>query len=197
MKISKRGAVYRSKIKTRELETGERCIEGYFAVFDKKTELWEGSYEILKQGSFASSIAMNDIRCLFNHESGIVLGRQSAGTLELREDETGLWGKVVINPNDTAALDVYARVARGDITGCSFGFYPEDETPEEDSDGVLWVINSANTFEVSICTFPQYDETQVQARDKAFIICQKRKLEERRKKLKRRIGVINEKKKTY
>ena len=52
----------------------------------------------------------------------LVLGRTKAGTLELREDEKGLFGTIRIDPNDSAAMDLYERVSRGDVDGCSFGF---------------------------------------------------------------------------
>lgn len=44
------------------------------------------------------------VRALIDHETRLVLGRSKAGTLELREDSHGLWGKIRINPNDTDAM---------------------------------------------------------------------------------------------
>lgn len=194
MKSSKKGAFYRGKLETRSEEGGKRYIEGYFAVFNQKTELWEGVFETILPGAFANSINNNDIRCLFNHDTNFVMGRQQAGTLELKEDEIGLWGRVCINEEDTAAKDIYARVARGDITGCSFGFWPVTEEPREEIDGILWAVEDTDTFEVSICPFPQYEETEIQARDKEYRECKERtaklKLRERKQKLKKRIGKI-------
>lgn len=62
------------------------------------------------------------VRALIDHETRLVLGRSKAGTLELREDSHGLWGKIRINPNDTDAMNLYNRVKRGDVDQCSFGF---------------------------------------------------------------------------
>ena len=189
--MEKRNAYFNSKFKTRSDDNGNKFIEGYFAVFNQETELWDGWHEQLVAGAFANSLANNDIRCLFNHEDGFVLGRTAAGTLELSEDVHGLWGRVKINPNDRSAMDVYARVERGDISGCSFGFYPTKESFEDRADGtVLNTILDTDTIEVSVCTFPAYPQTEVQARKKDFENRNTLTIEQRRKLLKKRLEVL-------
>lgn len=176
-----------------EPESGGKYIEGYFAVFDKVTELWPGCYEKIAPGAFTDSLVKNDIRCLFNHNTDLVLGRESAKTLELKEDSTGLWGRVKINDEDPQAVGVYARVKRKDITGCSFGFYEEDngDGPEFRDGNTYWTIHRADTHEVSICTFPAYPQTEIEARKQEFGECKKRELETRREKLRERIGGLH------
>ena len=94
-----------------------------------------------------------------------MLGRTSAHTLELREDNRGLWGKISINPNDTDAMNLYERVKRGDVSQCSFGFNIVSENTDIREDGsVHWTITEADLHEVSVCTFPAYEETAVSAR---------------------------------
>lgn len=163
--MNERHSYCAGKLTTRAEETA-RYIEGYFAVFGQETELWPGCYEKIEKGAFEKSIRENDIRCLFNHDSGFVLGRKSAGTLELREDGHGLYAKVRINEADSQAMDIYARVERGDITGCSFGFDPTAQEYEERPDGIHWTIKEADTLEISICTFPAYPQTEIEARQK-------------------------------
>ena len=187
--MSKRHAYIMGKLKTRE-ESEERYIEGYFAVFGQETELWPGWYEQIEAGAFENSLKNNDIRCLFNHDSGFVLGRKSAGTLELREDGTGLFGWAKINPADRQAMDVYARVERGDISGCSFGFTPVSEEYEDRDGEVHWIVKEADTSEVSVVTFPAYPQTEIQARKQdAEKICGQR-MERRRAELKKRLEGI-------
>lgn len=186
-----RHAYFKSELTTREEQGNEKYIEGYFAVFNQETELWSGTYEKIAPGAFDNSIKNNDIRCLFNHDSGFVLGRMQAGTLELRTDTHGLWGRVKINENDPQALAVYARVQRGDITGCSFGFWPEKEEYEEKNGEFHWTVLEANTEEVSVCTFPAYPQTEIQARKRDFESNMAKKLETRKKVLKERLGKIN------
>lgn len=148
---------------TRE-ENNEPIIEGYFAVFGSDYEIWPGMTESIAPGAFSNTLA-EDVRALIDHETRLVLGRNKAGTLELKEDARGLWGKVRLNPNDSDAMNLYERVKRGDVDQCSFGFQILDEETEYRDDGsVHWTIREVKLFEVSICTFPAYEETSVSAR---------------------------------
>ena len=152
-----------SDFKTRE-DGEEKRIEGYFAVFNSNYQIWNDWSESVAPGAFTDTLG-DDIRCLIDHETMYVLGRNKAGTLELREDSHGLWGSVLINPNDSAAMDLYARVQRGDVNQCSFGFDILDEETEYRDDGsVHWTIKKVKLYEVSCVTFPAYAETSIQAR---------------------------------
>lgn len=152
-----------SDFKTRE-DGEELRIEGYFAVFNTDYQIWADASESVAPGAFANTLG-GDIRALIDHETMYVLGRNQAGTLELREDSHGLWGSVLINPNDQDAMNLYARVQRGDVNQCSFGFDILDEETEYRQDGsVHWTIKEVKLYEVSVCTFPAYAETSVQAR---------------------------------
>lgn len=165
-----------SQFETREAE-GDLTIEGYFSVFNSNYELWPGASESIAPGAFSETLG-NDIRALVNHDSTLVLGRNKAGTLELREDSHGLWGKIKVNPNDGDAMNLYERVKRGDVDQCSFGFMIEsEETDFRDDGSVHWTITRVNLFEVSVCTFPAYEETGVSARKADFAELKKRKLE--------------------
>lgn len=170
-------------------EDNNPVIEGYFAVFGDIYEVWDGATESIAPGAFDESIS-GDVRSLYNHNDDLVLGRTSAGTMELRQDSHGLWGRVKINTNDTEAMNAYERIKRGDITGCSFGFNIAEETTEVRDDGTVhWTITKVNPlYEISPCTFPAYEATHVSARKKNLDDIAKRKLELRkieiRKKLK-------------
>ena len=109
-----------SNFKTRE--DGEvKRIEGYFAVFNSVYEITPDMTESVAAGAFSKTLD-GDVRALIDHETMYVLGRNQAGTLELREDDKGLWGSILINPNDQDAMNLYSRVERGDVNQCSFGF---------------------------------------------------------------------------
>ena len=109
-----------SDLKTRA-EQEDMIIEGYFAVFNRETELWSGAFEAIDSEAFKGTLG-NDIRALINHDTSLVLGRNKANTLELKTDSHGLWGSIRINPNDMDAVNLYERVKRGDVDQCSFGF---------------------------------------------------------------------------
>ena len=132
-------------------------IEGYFSVFNSEYPLWEGASEIVKPGAFTNSVS-GDVRALINHDSSLVLGRTKAGTLTLRQDERGLWGSIRINRDDVDAMNLYARVQRGDVDQCSFGFDIKRETFVDLGGGKCrWEIEEVDPlYEVSVCTFPAY-----------------------------------------
>ena len=175
-----------SKFETRESEEG-LFIEGYFSVFNSTYELWPGATESVAPGAFANTLG-GDIRALIDHETRLVLGRNKSGTLELREDSHGLWGRVKINPNDQDAVNLYERVKRGDVDQCSFGFdIVKEDTEVRDDGSVHWTIREVNLYEVSVVTFPAYTETSVSARKRDFEEIQKRETEKWRDDMKRRL----------
>ena len=149
---------------TRE-EDGALHISGYFAVFNSNYEIDPMMSESIAPGAFSEALG-GDVRALTNHDSTLVLGRNTAGTLQLREDSHGLWGDILINPKDGDAVNLYERVKRGDVSQCSFGFQIGAEDVEWNDDGsVHWTITRVDPlYEVSVCTFPAYSETGVAAR---------------------------------
>jgi HK97 family phage prohead protease len=164
-------------------------IEGYFSVFNSEYPLWEGASEIVKPGAFTNSVS-GDVRALINHDSSLVLGRTKAGTLMLRQDERGLWGSIRINRDDVDAMNLYARVQRGDVDQCSFGFDIKRETFVDLGDGKCrWEIEEVDPlYEVSVCTFPAYTETSVSARKQDLAEIEKRRAEAWRSDMKKKLG---------
>ena len=163
---------------TREDEGQEPTIEGYFSVFNSIYEIAPGMTESVAPGAFSRSLQGGDIRALINHDSTLVLGRTKAHTLELHEDERGLWGKITVNPNDRDAMNLYERVKRGDVDQCSFGFViTKEETDFRDDGSVHWTIQDVDLYEVSPCTFPAYEATSIAARTAERDELQKRSLQ--------------------
>ncbi len=153
-----------TEFQTRE-EDERPHISGYFSVFDGVYEIGPGMTESIDRHAFDNSLG-GDIRALTNHDTTLVLGRTKAHTLDLRVDEHGLWGDVTINPNDQDAMNLYERVKRGDVDQCSFGFnIVSEETEFRDDGSIHWRITEVELHEVSVCTFPAYEETNVSARE--------------------------------
>lgn len=153
---------------TRE-ENGKRYLEGYFAVFNEQYQVWDGWVETIAPGAFARYLASGaDVKVLWNHDSNIVLGSTGNGTASLREDEVGLYGSVEINEADQEAVNAYARIIRGDVDGCSFGFdiARMEEWWDEDSVYHTRITEVDPLYEVSPCTFPAYKGTSISARNK-------------------------------
>lgn len=176
-----------SQFNTRE-DGDKPCIEGYFAVFDSNYEIGPGMSESIAPGAFSDTLS-GDIRALINHDTTLVLGRTKAGTLTLKEDSRGLWGHIDINPNDVEAMNLYSRVKRGDVDQCSFGFQirSEDTDIRENGD-VHWTIKAVDLFEVSCCTFPAYEATNISARSEQRDELRKRKMDAWRASMKERIN---------
>lgn len=170
-------------------EDGENLsIAGYFAVFDSNYEIAPGMSESIAQGAFSRTIS-GDIRALINHDTTLVLGRTKANTLQLREDAHGLWGHIDINPNDGDAMNLYERVKRGDVDQCSFGFDIRSEDTDINEDGsVHWTIKDVDLYEVSCCTFPAYETTNISARTAQRDDIRKREMQAWREKMK---GVLH------
>lgn len=165
-----------SSFETRSDDTG-MYIEGYFSVFNSNYEIYPGCTESVAPGAFSNTLG-GDIKALCDHDTRLVLGRNKAGTLELREDSHGLWGRITINPNDSDAVNLYERVKRGDVDQCSFGFdIREEEADFRDDGSVHFTIRDVELYEVSVVTFPAYSETSVSARKQDVAEIQKRKLD--------------------
>lgn len=173
--------------KTRDAD-GKLYIEGYFAVFDSPYPLWDGAEEVVKPGAF-EGVLTQDVRALVNHDTTLVMGRTTAGTLVLKQDETGLWGQIEVNRDDTDAMNLYARVQRGDVSQCSFGFDIERETFVDLGDGrCRWEIEKVNPlYEVSVCTFPAYEATSVSARKQQLETIRQRETQVWRENMKKRL----------
>lgn len=145
-----------------DADTGR--ISGYAALFDTETDLG-GFREAIAPGAFTKTIAEKaDIRALFNHNADYVLGRTSAGTLRVWEDDRGL--RYEVEPQETAfGQDLVKQIKRGDITQSSFGFYiMKEEWQYSDNELPLRVIREAELFDVSPVTYPAYPQTTVGVR---------------------------------
>ena len=175
-----------SEFTTRE-DGEELTIEGYFAVFNSNYDIAPGMSESVAPGAFSETLA-GDVRALVNHDTTLVLGRTTAHTLELREDSHGLWGKIAINPKDGDAMNLYERVKRGDVNQCSFGFdiLDEESTISDDGD-IHWTIKKVELYEVSCCTFPAYESTNITARSAERDRIKERQAEAWRTRMKERL----------
>ena len=139
-------------------------IVGHAAVFDKPADIW-GFREVIRRGAFLDAIKKDDVRLLLNHDPNFVLGRNKSKTLTLGEDDVGL--AIENDPPDTQwAKDLQISMSRGDISQMSFGFIVEEEkwTNGKDQEPDLREILKARLFDVSVVTYPAYEETDAQVR---------------------------------
>lgn len=158
----------------REREDGSKAItvEGYAARFDSLSHDLGGFRETIKPGAFRKALQGSDVRAYFNHDISFVLGRESSGTLRLREDKRGLWYSVDL-PDTSFARDLAVSMRRGDIDGSSFAFtlgregvdWDEQYSFEDGSRSELRTIVEVNSLEdVSVVTVPAYPAADARVR---------------------------------
>lgn len=154
-----------------EIRAGEgspAVVEGYAAVFNQFSVDLGGWRERIAPGAFERSLAANDIRALWDHNSQYVLGRNRAKTLELTEDEHGLAVRAQ-PPATTWAGDLLESMRRGDVNQMSFGFIVrQDEWIEDPDVGIVRVLRDVDLFDVSVVTYPAYPQTTAEARARAM-----------------------------
>lgn len=143
-------------------------LVGYAALFNSLSEDLGGFRELIRPGAFKETLARgDDIRALVGHDSKMVIGRRSAGTLTIAEDDKGLRVEIAV-PDTTAGRDLVVSVKRGDITGQSFGFQTvKDEWSRQSKDGDIVYrreLVQVDLFEVSAVAWPAYKDTSVEAR---------------------------------
>lgn len=137
----------------------ETTIEGHAAVFDKLSQNLGGFVERVMPGAFTKTLQEADIRALFNHDENLVLGRNKSGTLELSEDDTGLYYRIT-PPNTNYARDLLTVIERGDISQSSFAFMTiEDEWGLSEQDFPRRDLLQVHLVDVSPVTYPAYLDT--------------------------------------
>lgn len=153
-------------------------IKGQAAVFNEETVIRGWFREQIAPGAFQRvlSESPDTIGC-FNHDWNVVLGRTTAGTLSLTETATGLDYEIDINPDDTEAMSVYAKVARGDVSQSSFAFEVSVEEwayPGPDSNilPLRSITEFSKLYDVCPATFGAYPQTSAAVRSKYSAIPQ-------------------------
>jgi HK97 family phage prohead protease len=132
-----------------------RTVEGYASVFNSMSEDLGGFREIILPGAF-SNVLDNDVRALYNHDSNYLLARTTSGTLELKEDDKGLYYRFEM-PNTSYGNDMLELFRRGDLSQSSFGFTVEkDSWRMEEGQHVRYIERVGSLFDVSPVVFPAY-----------------------------------------
>jgi HK97 family phage prohead protease len=135
---------------------------GYAAVFNSPSEDLGGFVEYVAPGAFKRSLqSRNEVKLLWNHDSGEPLASLRNGTMQLVEDEVGL--KVTAQlPNTTRGRDIAELLRTKVIDSMSFGFNVIKDSWSRD--GQTRTLDSVRLFEVSVVSFPAYSSTTAQVR---------------------------------
>jgi HK97 family phage prohead protease len=135
---------------------------GYASVFNSPSEDLGGFIEYVAPGAFKRSLqSRNEVKLLWNHDSGEPLASLRGGTMQLVEDNRGL--KVTAKlPNTTRGRDIAELLRTKVIDSMSFGFNVIKDSWS--SNGQTRTLESVRLFEVSIVSFPAYEATTAQVR---------------------------------
>jgi HK97 family phage prohead protease len=140
---------------------------GYASVFNSPSEDLGGFVEYVAPGAFKRSLqSRNEVKLLWNHDSGEPLASLRGGTMQLVEDERGL--KVTAQlPNTTRGRDIAELLRTKVIDSMSFGFNVIKDSWSRD--GQTRTLESVRLFEVSVVSFPAYESTTAQVRSNPTI----------------------------
>lgn len=176
-----------------ENEENKQLVEGYAAVFNQRTLIWESEWsgwkymEVIDRNAFDGA-DMSDTVFKYNHgDIAMVLARASNNTLTMNTDDKGLRISAdIIDTNN--GTDVYKLIKRGDLNKMSFAFTVKNERSESDRENKIYtrtITAFDKIYDVAVVDFPAYDGTSIQARSKEYFVDLEKDLQEkqRRKKL--------------
>lgn len=151
-------------LKAHSDDNGPKVISGYALKFGTRSHNLGGFIEMIDKRALDQT-DMNDVRALIDHDPSKILGRTSAGTLKLEVDDIGLRFDVTL-PNTQYASDLYENLRVGNISNCSFGFMlgkdGDSFTRDQETGLPLRSLrNISKLTDVSVVTYPAYEDTDV------------------------------------
>lgn len=149
-----------SQTEVRAIGDGNTLV-GYAAVFDSPSEPLPFK-ETVMRGAFAKTLKEGaDVRLLIDHE-GVPLARTKSGTMTLIEDERGLKVEAELDPTNPDAARVLSAMRRGDLSQMSFAF--DAVRDSWSANGQERELQEVRLYDVSVVTFPAYEETIAEVR---------------------------------
>ncbi|APM39403.1 HK97 family phage prohead protease [Clostridium kluyveri] len=137
-----------------------RILKGYPVLFDVYGHPYLGSKWLEKIDKNAlATVDFSNLVILFNHDTSMVLGK-SGKNMEVSIDDIGLFVSVTLG-NTWLDDYVYDRVQRELVDGMSFWFDNQAMVATDWSNKIDVVTKINAVYEVSIVTFPAYEETVV------------------------------------
>ena len=158
--IDEKRTIAYSNLEVRAENEG-KTIVGYAAVWDSPSE-YMGFTEFVKRGAFTKTLNDGaDVRLLIDHE-GVPLARSKSGTLKLSEDDRGLRVEAELDPANPDAARIMSAMKRGDLSQMSFAFRTVKDS--WNSDRSVRELREVQLFDVSVVTFPAYEQTVAELR---------------------------------
>lgn len=150
-------------------------IEGYVNITNTPSDVilsedGEPFTEKIEKGAFKKALdqQQNDINLLFEHDKAMILASTKNGSLELAEDEKGLFIKATLLKSKLSE-HIYELISKNFLEGMSFGFICKEAEMDTDENGnVQRVVKNLQLIEVSIVQQPAYNDTTLSTRSKSF-----------------------------
>ncbi len=159
-------------------DENKQLVEGYAAVFNQRTLIWQSEYsgwkymEVIDRNAFVGA-DMKDTVFKYNHgDIAMILARANNNTLTMNTDDIGLRISAdIIDTNN--GTDVYKLIKRGDLNKMSFAFTVKSERTEADKENKIYtrtITAFDKIYDVAVVDFPAYDGTSIQARSKEYFV---------------------------
>ncbi|WP_275125988.1 HK97 family phage prohead protease [Staphylococcus gallinarum] len=153
----------RSTETIKAVDNENMIVEGYALRFNTLSNDLGGFVETISPQALEDA-DLSDVRCLIDHDSSKVLGRTTSDTLKLNVDDEGLYFRCQL-PDTSYSRDLYENIRLGNINQCSFGFILDEDgdTLERREDGLFkrTLRKIKSLFDVSVVTYPAYNDTDV------------------------------------
>jgi HK97 family phage prohead protease len=165
------------ELRAERQDSGAMVAAGLAIPYGVETVLWaDGDYEereVIEKGAFSQSLTEIDQRALWNHRRETVLGRRSAGTLELAETDGGV-KFVLVFPDSPEGQSKFVSVDRGDVNAMSFSWYDREIREEvltlEGTRIYKRTVIRGDLMEISPVTWEAYKgATTIEARQEQHI----------------------------
>lgn len=153
----------------RTSEDGSLKVSGYVNKTEQLSNILGTTkrfVEKIAKGAFQRAIqnAKRDIDFLAEHNNKLILASTRNGSLELREDEQGLFMSATIAPT-TWGKDIYTLIKSGIYQNMSFGFRTIKDSWKALENGLYErTIEELELFEVSVVRDPAYSQSTISAR---------------------------------
>ena len=178
---------YTFEPKAEKRENGTAQVSGRPIVYNSPTDIGGLFREIIMPGALDGA-DLRDVPLLVNHNSDMIpvaRSRRNNGnsTMQLNVDGEGMTFEASLDVmRNTTAAELYSAIERGDISGMSFAFRISDQRWEGlDTDYPTRYVNRFSVIrEISACTFPAYDATEINARSKDALDSARAELESSR-----------------
>lgn len=160
--IDEKRTIAYSNLEIRSEGDGNTLV-GYAAIFDSPSEPMPFT-EYVKRGAFSKTINDGaDVRLLIDHE-GVPLARSKSGTLVLEEDDKGLRVEAELDPNNPYAAIIIPIIF--DSAKCETHLIQVATLHSRHNSGSVRELREVQLFDVSVVTFPAYEETVAELRNK-------------------------------